>query len=72
MLKIEVAIYQMLNNEKDFPKLYWSGSEGDYNIMVMELLSTNLENLMQNCGRKFSVSSSFALAEQMVVWGIKE
>lgn len=57
----------MMKDERGFPKLYWSGSEGDYNIMAMELLGSNLENLMHNCGHKFSVSTSFALAEQMVV-----
>ena len=67
MLKTETAVYQMLKNEKGFPKLYWSGSEGDYNIIAMELLGTNLEKLMQSCGHRFSVSSSFALAGQMVV-----
>lgn len=60
----------MMKDERGFPKLYWSGVEGDYNIMAMELLGSNLENLMQNCGRKFSVSTSFAVAEQMVTWRV--
>lgn len=56
----------MLKTEKGFPRLYWSGSEGDYNVMVMELLGPNLESLIQLCDGKFSVSTTFALGQQMV------
>ena len=27
------------------PKLYWYGTEGDYNILAMEILGLNLEEL---------------------------
>jgi predicted Ser/Thr protein kinase len=67
LLKVEVAVYQMMKGEEGFPRLYWSGTEGDYNIIAIELLGTNLENLMHNCGHKFSVSTSFSLAIQMVL-----
>ena len=66
-LKIEAAIYKFLEGEPGFPKVYWYGSEGDYNIMVMDLLGHSLESLLELCENKFSLSTVFVLAEQMVV-----
>ena len=68
LLKCEVAIYKMFKGEVGFPKFYWSGIEGEYNAMVIELLGPSLENLMKGCHNKFSVSTTFALAEQMVIF----
>ena len=65
-LKLEAAIYRIVNGEIGFPKLYWYGSEGDYNVMVIELLGRSIESLIQICGRKFSLATTFVLAEQMV------
>jgi len=48
------------------PKLHWCGSEGDYNIMVMELLGPNMEELFNYCHRKFSLKTVLMIADQMV------
>ena len=38
-----------------FPKLYWYGREGDFNLMVIELLGENLEDLMKSIsGKRFT------------------
>ena len=65
-LKIEQEIYKTMKNEVNFPKLHWFGTDGDYNIMVIELLGSNLEDLLNSCGNKFSPSTAFNLADQMV------
>ena len=67
MIKTEAMIYGLLNGEPGFPKVYWSGTEGEYNILVMELLGPNFEMLIQHCNRRFSVATTFALAAQMVI-----
>lgn len=66
-LKNEAAIYQLLQGEEGFPKLHWYGSEGDYNVLVIELLGRSLESLLQLCEWRFSLATTFVLAGQMVV-----
>jgi hypothetical protein len=47
--------------------MFWYGTEGDYNVMVIELLGRNLENLMNSCGKKFTLKTVLMLGEQMVL-----
>lgn len=47
------------------PDIKWFGVEGDYNVMVMDLLGPSLENLFDYCGRKFSLKTVLMLADQM-------
>ena len=49
------------------PKLYWYGTEGDYNIMAMDILGSNLEELMKELGGQFSMVSTLLVADQMVI-----
>ena len=39
------------------PKCFWFGTEGDYNILAMELLGVNLEELKVEVGGKISLQT---------------
>jgi hypothetical protein len=45
------------------PKLYWFGTEGDYNIMAMDFLGSNLEELMKELGCHFSLLTTLIVAD---------
>jgi hypothetical protein len=48
------------------PNLRWYGIEGEYNVMVIDLLGPSLEDLFNFCSRKFTVKTVLMLADQMV------
>lgn len=48
------------------PSMKWCGTDGDNNVLVMDLLGRSLEDLFVFCGRKFSLKTVLMLADQMV------
>ena len=50
-----------------FPKLFWYGREGDFNLMVIELLGENLEDLMKTVsGKRFTTFTVLNIVDQLV------
>ncbi|KAL5216869.1 hypothetical protein ABZP36_008270 [Zizania latifolia] len=43
----------------------WFGVEGDYNVLVMDLLGPSLEDFFQFCNRKLSLKTVLMLADQI-------
>ncbi|KAM7371097.1 hypothetical protein PAMP_010592 [Pampus punctatissimus] len=64
-LHMESKFYKMMQGGVGIPSIKWCGAEGDYNVMVMELLGPSLEDLFNFCSRKFSLKTVLLLADQM-------
>ncbi|EAY11121.1 CK1 family protein kinase [Trichomonas vaginalis G3] len=65
-LLCESKIYKTLRGGVGIPDIKWYGVEGDYNVMVIELLSSTLENLLDECQRSFSLKTVLMIADQML------
>ena len=62
----ECKIYMVLQGGVGIPKLYWCGGQGNYNILIIERLGHSLEDLFNECERKFSLQTTLMLEEQMI------
>ncbi|CAG2172741.1 unnamed protein product [Oppiella nova] len=65
-LHIESKFYKLMVGGVGIPVIKWCGTEGDYNVMVMELLGPSLEDLFNFCSRKFSLKTVLLLADQLI------
>ena len=65
-LKQESKIYKTLMGGPGVPWINWSGKQGDYNVMVIDLLGPSLEDLFRMCNRHFSLKTILMLADQLV------
>ena len=47
--------------------VYWYGVEGDYNVMVMDLLGLSLEDLFMKAKKTFSTKTVLLIGDQCVI-----
>ncbi|GFU34705.1 casein kinase I isoform epsilon [Nephila pilipes] len=65
-LRSEIKFYKMMRGGVAVPAIKWWGSEGDYNVMVTELLGPSLKDLFHSCNQKFSLKTVLLLADQLI------
>jgi len=58
---------RLFQGGEGIPTLYWYGEEGDFRIMVTDLLGPSLEDLFNYCNRKFSLKTVLMLADQFLL-----
>ena len=65
-LMYEAKLLKHLQGSPGIANVYYCGTEGENNVMVMDLLGPSLEDLFNVCGRKFSLKTVLMLADQML------
>ncbi|PWU86791.1 putative casein kinase [Trypanosoma cruzi] len=68
-LAFEARFYRILNaggGVVGIPNILFYGVQGEFNVMVMDLLGPSLEDLFSFCDRKLSLKTTLMLAEQMI------
>ena len=67
LLSEEAVIYRSLSGGSGIPRVIWSGYEGDYAVMVHEILGPSLEDLLNYCNRNFSLKTLLLVADQAIM-----
>ncbi|GAA0140267.1 non-receptor serine/threonine protein kinase [Lithospermum erythrorhizon] len=65
-LHYESKIYVLLQGGIGVPGIKWFGVEGEYNVMVIDLLGPSLEDLFNYCNRTLSLKTVLMLADQLI------
>ncbi|KAE8713274.1 Casein kinase I isoform epsilon [Hibiscus syriacus] len=65
-LHYESKLYMLLQGGTGIPQLKCFGVEGEYNVMVIELLGPSLEDLFNYCNRKLFMKTVLMLADQLI------
>ena len=65
-LSYESKLLKLLQDNEGFPYPVWYGSEGSYNVLIMELLGPSLEDLFVYCNRRFSLKTVVMIIDQIL------
>jgi len=65
-LAYEYRVYRILQGGVGVPKVHWFGKEGDYSVLVMDILGPSLEDLFNFCSKKFTMKTVLMIADQLL------
>ncbi|KAH6618361.1 kinase-like domain-containing protein [Chaetomium sp. MPI-SDFR-AT-0129] len=66
MPRAEKEIYETLKRGVGIPRMRWFGQECDFYALVLDALGPSLEDLLNYCGRKFSLKTILLIADQAI------
>lgn len=63
----EREMYDVLyEKNRGIAKLFWSGIQGDYHVLVMELIGPSLDQLFKICQERFTLSTVALIGKQIL------
>ena len=63
----EKEIYDILyEKDRGIAKLFWSGVQGDYHVLVMELIGPSLDQLFKICRERFTLGTVALIGRQVL------
>lgn len=62
----ESKLYKLIAGGAGIPRVHWYGTDGDQNVMVLDLLGPSLEDLFNFCSHKFCLKTVLMIADQMI------
>jgi len=65
-LSAEAKLYKYLAGGYGIPKLHTYVTDGDFNVLAIQLLGKSLEDFFAMCNRKFSLKTVLQLADQFI------
>ena len=65
-IRQESKIYKTLSGSPGIPWIMWSGKQGDFDVMILDLLGPSLEDLFKMRNKHFSLKTVLLIADQLV------
>jgi serine/threonine protein kinase len=65
-LSYESKLMKLMQESAGVPAMLWFGSEGGFNVLIMELLGPSIEDLFLYCNKKFSLKTVMMVGSQML------
>jgi len=62
----EAKCLKVLQGVPGIPAIFWSGVEGEFNVLILEFLGPNLQDLLSVCGGRFSIKTTVLLGIQIL------
>lgn len=62
----KVEVFDFFHQVAGIPNIYYFCVEGEYSVMVMDLLGLSIEDLFSHAKRMFSPKTVMMIADQMV------
>lgn len=66
VLLAEAKVLKELGGLEGVPNVHWSGSDGQYHYLVMDLLGKNLERLQKKCKGRLSLQTVAGIGKQLI------